>query len=457
MRKPFVTYVLLLLMVFPVLTNPQPADAQGCYLEDGGYTYLSGTSISQLGEYDDIIYCEFDANAGDTVAFTVTGVSQILLNAPSGNDVPLPAYFSTVLPETGRYSFSAFPTIFCPDDELDCTYDMSLTLYITPGSGGSSTGGGGTSSGGTGAVSDSIPVDVLSIEQVLAAETTSFFIAAAAEVSNGLYGDYRLYLVAFDTLETALLTPPNTGNYYLPAVSPDGTWVLYANDREGNYDLYMRDMFGINEIRLTNTPIDESGGAVWLSDDEIIYSAGDFDDPNTYDLYRMPVIAGQPVALWTDNYADRGVAISPDRSTLVFHSNRSSAGLDVMRLYRYDLAVGGNPVELNGVAGSENIRPYFSPDGQRIVFASTPDTTLPANERVYSIFTIDQFGGDLTYIRENNVFPIWSPDGTMIASLVPGGLYLLGVSDVNAQWTVDLDEFLPTLDVGLFTWFALGE
>ncbi|MBA3724951.1 MAG: PD40 domain-containing protein, partial [Armatimonadetes bacterium] len=59
-------------------------------------------------------------------------------------------------------------------------------------------------------------------------------------------------------------TPSNmekvTANKFLdwePAYSPDMTKIIYASAREGDWDLYVRDVDGGNEQRLTTDPAED--------------------------------------------------------------------------------------------------------------------------------------------------------------------------------------------------------
>jgi TolB protein len=62
------------------------------------------------------------------------------------------------------------------------------------------------------------------------------------------------------------------------------------------------------------------------------------------------------------------------------------------------------------------LRPAWSPDGRRIVFAST------AHERIYNIYIINRDGTGLTKVTDGPLhkeMPAWSPDGSLIAFVTP--------------------------------------
>ena len=59
------------------------------------------------------------------------------------------------------------------------------------------------------------------------------------------------------------------------------------------------------------------------------------------------------------------------------------------------------------------LRPAWSPDGKRIVFAST------AHERIYNLYVINIDGTGLTKITRGLFTRRWSPDGSLLAFFTP--------------------------------------
>jgi TolB protein len=146
-------------------------------------------------------------------------------------------------------------------------------------------------------------------------------------------------------------------------------------------------------------------------------------------------------------------ALSPDGKRLAYLSGALlSQGLFVAD------ADGRQPVALVPEGAMEGLAaPRFSPDGRRLVFsaiapmAPVPTTTPPpgrapqaaGRRRVLAhglpmdLFVVDVDGGQprrLTQMGEDNPAAVWSPDGTQLAMLAGGGLYLLDAdgSDLHA-------------------------
>ncbi len=148
---------------------------------------------------------------------------------------------------------------------------------------------------------------------------------------------------------------------FWPAISPDGKLIAYASDRNGNFDVYVRQLAGRQTIRLTQHPA-----------------------------------------------ADWYPCFSPDGSKVVFRSERDGGGLYVVE------ALGG--VERKIVDGGR--LPAFSPDGSTIVYLVASALTRTAR-----LFLVPAEGGVPRQLQSGFVIPpaggshsspLWSADGKQI-------------------------------------------
>jgi Tol biopolymer transport system component len=162
-----------------------------------------------------------------------------------------------------------------------------------------------------------------------------------------------------------------SGPSYLHSWSPDGKWLLFTGDRDGNLDIYKISVEGGDEIRLT----DSQG-------------------------------------------VDDGSEFTPDGAWIYFNSTRTGR----MQIWR--MRPDGSGQEQVTHDDLNNWFPHISPDGQRIVFLSfLPDVSAkehPFYKQVYvrMMPSADSEPKVLAYVYGGqgsiNV-PSWSPDSRRIA------------------------------------------
>ncbi len=110
---------------------------------------------------------------------------------------------------------------------------------------------------------------------------------------------YDEYVAAQLTNIRDLTNTPTVDNY-LPRVSPDGTKIVFSSNRDGEGDLYVINIDGTGERRLTSGGGDD-GSASWSPDGtEIVFDSSRDGD---YELYKMNVET-QAVTQLTFNEVD---------------------------------------------------------------------------------------------------------------------------------------------------------
>ena len=112
----------------------------------------------------------------------------------------------------------------------------------------------------------------------------------------------KIWAIKDDGTDPVQITdPPNAGQWgnanlpfgdYDPRLSPDGSKVVFerlwdASSPHGNYDIYVINLDGTGETRLTNSGYSQ-GFAAWShTGDKIVYLVAAIDGEGKYDIYMM--------------------------------------------------------------------------------------------------------------------------------------------------------------------------
>jgi Tol biopolymer transport system component len=124
--------------------------------------------------------------------------------------------------------------------------------------------------------------------------------------------------------------------------------------------------------------------------------------------------------------------MSPDSHYVIFSSRASSGQSSLLRLDMLSDEVVNLTRVSSGIAPAADLRARFSPDGQRIAFASLLDKS--------QIFVMSADGRDVRAVtndQNNNMDPAWSADGT----------WLVFVSHQTAPGTGTLEDALIKIKI----------
>jgi TolB protein len=172
------------------------------------------------------------------------------------------------------------------------------------------------------------------------------------------------------------------GPSYLHGWSPDGQFLVYTGQRNGQYDIYRIPTTGGEEIQLTNTPALDDGSE-YSPDGAWIY----FNSSRTgrMQLWRMRPNGTQPEQVTDDAFNNWFPHVSPDGRWIVFLSYSPEVDPNdhpfYQQVYLRRIPTAGGPPSviayLYGGQGSINV-PSWSPDSTRVAFVSNsgnlPDT-----------------------------------------------------------------------------------
>lgn len=233
---------------------------------------------------------------------------------------------------------------------------------------------------------------------------------------SNMNGQYDLYSLDIDSNKLTQLTNTATSDYH-PSFSPDGTKIVYVSFGENGDDeeLFTMNSDGTNVIRITDNEFNEDDPLYNADATRIIYVSDRYktDINNAYPvsgIYISDVDGSNEKILKDMDRASNGYdpCISPDGQHLLFSSSWSYDD----EIYLMDIYGGSGIVNLTNSLGWDG-RPAFSPDGTKIAFSSTRNSTQDNAD----IYIMDSSGSNVLRLTDNDAYntdPAFSPDGKFI-------------------------------------------
>jgi Tol biopolymer transport system component len=211
-------------------------------------------------------------------------------------------------------------------------------------------------------------------------------------------------------------------------VSPDGRWLAFDTNRNGNQDIYRVPVEGGEPEQVTGDRADEFVNA-WSPDgSEIIYHT--FRSGNR-DIYVIPATGGEPRPLVVSPAQDRDGSLTPDGRRLGFASDRT--GRFEVYLQTREGDGWGKPIRLTDDGG---IFPTVSRDGRSIVFAHGKRVALIPTEGGKTEDLV--FSGPLAGREEEVLVFDLGQDGRSGLAAFPADS-----TGVNEVWSVPFDGGTP--------------
>jgi Tol biopolymer transport system component len=215
----------------------------------------------------------------------------------------------------------------------------------------------------------------------------SLLLAAAAG-----FGIYWLFSshgsVPFESIKIAKVS--GTHNARLGAMSPDGKYLAYVLNEEGSESLWLRHMATESNVQIVKPErvhydamcFSLDGSYIYFTHTELASGPASQD----YDLYRTPVLGGNPQVLIKD--IDSTPSFSPDGQRFVFlRANDPEPGKYFVLIANADGS--GEKTIFTGAMSVPVFAPVWSPDGTVIAALAYPQT----EGDITSLVTIDPGNG----------------------------------------------------------------
>ena len=247
-------------------------------------------------------------------------------------------------------------------------------------------------------------------------------------------GNWDIYSMDMNGDNLLQLTNHRTTDEY-PAFSPDGRRIAFNSNRGLSPELYVMDSDGNNVIRLTHDSFPKSRPS-WSPDGKrIAFSSFRLDVGNS-EIYMMDADGANEINLTNHKWYDVMPSWSPDGSKMAFESLRTGDFNDPRHIFVMNADGTGRRNLTADTPLRFNSNPSWSRDGRKIAFNSFRDF-VPADPR-NDIFVITADGKELEQLTDgpgSSRSPVYSPDGRKIAFVSTrdgdNNIYLMDTSGRN--------------------------
>lgn len=230
----------------------------------------------------------------------------------------------------------------------------------------------------------------------------------------------------------------------MPAISPDGKRIAFASDRNGNWDIYLMSTSGGQAVQVTSDPADELHPS-WSPDGSRLVFCRLGEVSGRWELWVTDTAGGS-----TTEFI--GYGLFPEwcpvahtgadgRCKILFQRSRER-GDRAFSLWTVDYRPGdtSSPTEIVSSRDSALINASWSPDGQRIVYASlnfrdADSATTPSGTPASDLWIVGVDGSGkvaLTGGRFMNLMPAWGNGGRIF--------FVSDRTGVSNIWSIGTDK-----------------
>jgi TolB protein len=212
------------------------------------------------------------------------------------------------------------------------------------------------------------------------------------------------------------------GHSWAPRLAPDGRRFLFSSvapgahtshdptgggtsTSPGNHDIYIANADGSEIVNVTSSFNSWDNGWSWSPDGKWIAFSSDRD--GNWELYKMTATGDSITRLTNDAKSDGWPTWTPDGKSIVFSSDRTGN----WELYSMN-DTGAGVKQLTERTTTYDTFPAVSPDGKKILFSSQ----VPGRNEG-ELYAINIDGSGLTRLTSTvamNNLPAWCPDGRIV-------------------------------------------
>jgi len=177
-------------------------------------------------------------------------------------------------------------------------------------------------------------------------------------------GNREVYRIKPDGTEMINLTS-HSDEDWTPAWSPDGQEITFASMRDGNWEIYVMNSNGSSQTRLTHEEASDFSPS-WSPDGNQIAFVSNRD--GNWEVYVMNRDGSAQTRLTDNEATDISPAWSPDGSRVAFESYRDGD----MEIYLMN-SDGSGKMNLTNDPGVDDHGPSWAPDGASLLYYSNKD------------------------------------------------------------------------------------
>jgi Tol biopolymer transport system component len=284
-------------------------------------------------------------------------------------------------------------------------------------------------------------------------------------IGAAAFGAYSLFFapraLPFQSIKTTRVSA--TRGARLSAMSPDGKYLAYVINEDGNEGVWLRHIASDSNVRIVPAEHVQYNALRFSPDGSYLYFTHTLlasgPESQSFDLYRIPVLGGTQQLLSKD--VDSTPSFSPDGKRMVLlRANDPEPGKTFLLIANADGS--DEKVIFKGDAGHDDFDPDWSPDGS-VIAGARP---YPTPEAMGTLISADPLTGAEKVWMQSSTERLdqarWMPDGRAMLVLsanadtdfdrdqiglitYPGGTFHAITSDTNNYNTLSVSSDGTTL------------